>query len=581
MKRRSALVASATAAGLVAVPLASAVPAHASARSALVATATKAFPTGTAHLLGALPAAEKLNLVVTLKAPHPAAEAAALRAMYTRGSSTYHRFLTPAQFVSRWAPSASTANSVASYLKTHGFSAVGILSNRSLVTASGTAAEVESAFHTRLSSFKAGTATFYANTTAAQVPAALAGAVQAVLGLNNLPLKTFAHAAKATRQAGSPDLDGGIPPQDFQNTYDAGKTPTGANTSIAIMTEGDITQVPKDLRLAESKNKLPQVPLTQVNVGPQSKDASGLDEFDMDSQSSTAMATTVKRLYMYNIGSLIDASLDLGFATFVAQDKAVALSASIGGCDWFSYLDGSMVSTDQVEEEGAMQGQTIFASSGDNGSACGFVAAVGAPDFVSGTNWPASGEFTTAVGGTSLISDSSGNRIQEIGWLGSGGGFSQFENPGWWTQDTDLEWNNQFVSGGRAVPDVALDADPNVATPAEIYVDGQISYVGGTSLSSPLMLGTWARLQSAHNNDLGLASIDLYQLYDLSNPGTVLTTSPLPEVAPALNPVAVRGFTDITTGSNGNYFNRPGYDEVTGLGAPDIAALNTAIKKVS
>ena len=580
MKRRSALVASA-AAGLVVVPLAAAVPAHASNPPALVATATKALNTGSARLLGALPAGQKLNLVVTLKAPHPAAEAAALRAMYTRGSSTYHRFLTPAQFVSRWAPSASTANAVASYLKAHGFSGVGILSNRSVVTATGTAAQAESAFHTQLSRFRADTTTFYANTSAAQVPSALGGAVQAVLGLNNVPLHTFAHAAHANAQAGSPDFDGGLPPKDFQTTYDAGKSSTGANTAIAIVTEGDISQVTKDLRLAESKNKLPQVAVSQINVGPQSTDTSGLDEFDMDSQTSTAMATTVKHLYMYNMGSLIDSTIDLAFATFVAQDKATAISASLGGCDLFAYLDGSMVSTDQVEQEGAMQGQSIFASSGDNGSACEFVAAVGAPDTPTGTNWPASGEFTTAVGGTSLISDSSGNRIQELGWLGSGGGFSEFENPGWWTQATDLAWNNQFVSGGRAVPDISLDADPNVATPADIYVDGQVNYVGGTSLSSPLMLGTWARLESGHANNLGMASIDLYQLYDLVNPATVLTTTPLTEMAPAATPAAVPGFTDITAGTNGNYFDRPGYDEVTGLGVPDIAALNTAVKKVS
>lgn len=44
--------------------------------------------------------------------------------------------------------------------------------------------------------------------------------------------------------------------------------------------------------------------------------------------------------------------------------------------------------------------------------------------------------------------------------------------------------------GGRAVPDIAMDADPNVATAAEIYVNGTPTGVGGTSLSSPLALGS-------------------------------------------------------------------------------------------
>jgi pseudomonalisin len=580
MHRSTALFAAAASAGLVAVPLVSALPAQATTSPALVTTATRAANTGAAHLIGAAPAGRQLSLVITLKAPHAAAEGAALRAMYTPGSSTYHRFLTPAQFTARWAATPAAAKAVSTYLSRHGFTKVATLSNRSLLTAQATVAQAESAFHTHIADFRAGRVSFFANTSAAQIPSALGRSVQAVLGLNDLPLNNI-HPLKATRQAGSPDIEGGIPPQDFQNTYDAAGTSTGARTSIALLTEGDITQVYKDLRTAEKANKLPQVAVSQINVGPQSPDTAGLDEFDMDSQSSTGMATTVRHLYLYNIGALADAPVDLDFATFVAQDKASAMSASIGGCDLFPYLDGSLVSTDQVEEEASMQGQSIFASSGDNGASCMFLAAVGAPDAPIGTNWPASGEFTTAVGGTSLISDSSGNRIQEIGWLGSGGGFSEVENPGWWTQDTDLAWNNQFVSGGRAVPDVALDADPNVTTPAKIYVNGQVSYVGGTSLSSPLMLGAWARLESAHGNNLGMAAIDLFQIYDHVNPGTVLTTSPLYEVAPSASPSAVAGYTDITLGVNGNYAARPGYDEVTGLGAPDIAGLNKALGKAS
>src|SRR5205807_6379331 len=59
-----------------------------------------------------------------------------------------------------------------------------------------------------------------------------------------------------------------------------------------------------DLRLGESKNHLPVVAVRVIPVGPQSADTSGQDEFDMDTQSSTAMATTVNGLYLYNVGSL-------------------------------------------------------------------------------------------------------------------------------------------------------------------------------------------------------------------------------------------------------------------------------------
>lgn len=579
-RRKAALAGTALMIGSVGTTAALASTPSSGAATTWVATATKAYDTFGAALVGTAPADQPLNLVISLEPRNQAAEDAALRAMYTPGSSAYHQFLTPAQFTAEYAPTAGTVSAVTGYLQSHGFTNIDVLSNRMVVTASATAAQATSAFHTAISSFRAGAVGFYANTAPALVPASLSGAVEAVLGLNDVPFPTphpvAAKAASAGTQAGSPSLNG-LPPADFQNTYDAKGTSTGAKTNIALFTEGDLTQTLADLRLAEQKNDLPQVKVRIEHVGPQSSDTSGMDEWDLDTQSSTAMATTVNGLYLYDVGSLVDSQIDLAFARFVADDYASAMSASIGGCDLFPYLDGSMVSTDVVMQEGAMQGQSLFASSGDNGDGCAFLAATGVPSSFPGTNWPASGEFTTAVGGTSLISDASGNRIQELGWVGSGGGISEVENPGWWTQATDPGYSNQYATGGRAVPDVALDADPNVATPALIYVDGQVTAVGGTSLSSPLMLGAWARLESGHANRLGFAAPDLYQLYDAVNPGTTVPGSPIPTIVPSTNPAPVPGFTDIVVGNNGLYSCTPGYDEVTGLGAPDIAQLNKAL----
>jgi pseudomonalisin len=541
-----------------------------------VGTATKAYNTFGSKLLGLAPVSQPMNIVVSLEPRNPSAETAAMKAMYAHGSSTYHDFLTPAQFASEYGPTEATVDSVKSYLSGSGFTNVSVMSDDLVVTANATAAEVTSAFHTTISDFAAGPVHFYANTAPALVPSSLAGEVTAVLGLNDVPFVT-PHPVVAPAATGSPST-AGIPPEDFQNTYDAAGTATGSKTSIALFTEGDLTGVISDLRLAETKNKLPEVPVSIVKVGPQSTDTSGADEFDLDTQSSTAMATTVKDLYLYNVGSLVDSQVDLAIATFVNQDKAWAMSASIGGCDIFPYLDGSMVSTDQVLQEGAMQGQSLFASSGDGGEGCAFIIATGVPSSFPGTNWPASGEFTTAVGGTSLISDASGNRIEEIGWVGSGGGISETENAGWWTEASDPGFvATQAATGGRAVPDVALDADPNVATPALIYVNGAVEGVGGTSLSSPLMLGAWTRLESGHQNKLGFAPIDLYDLYDAVNPGTAVPGSPIPVIVPTADPAAVPGFTDITIGNNGLYSCLPGYDEVTGLGAPNIAQLNKAL----
>lgn len=547
-------------------------PTAATAAPSWAPTATKAI-TYKGTKLGATPASTPVHLSVALQARNTAQMARAVKAVYRPGSPSYHHFITPAQWRSAYAPSASAVIAVENYLHAQGFTNISATGNRLIVQADGTAAQAERAFHTALVNYRLGSNVVYGNTAPALVPASLASIVSAVIGLNDLSLNAI--KPTVTNAAGSPSVNGLFPKQ-FDQTYDAVGTSTGKNTPIAILSEGASSGVISSLRYAEQHESMPKIPVTVVKVGPQSADTSGADEFDMDSQVSTMVSGLVPRLYMYNIGALLDSEVTADFATYVSQDVAKALSASIGGCEINSYLDGSELTTDVAMQEGALQGQSLFASSGDNGDACMYVAAIGAPAGVPGVNWPASGTFDTAVGGTSLISDANGNRIQELGWLGSGGGFSYVENPGWWTQDTDPAFSGEYVTGGRAVPDIALDADPNVATPVKIYVGKTINYVGGTSLSSPMMLGFWARLDTAHSNKLGLASIPLYQVYDKVNPG--VPVDPPLVVAPNPNPAPVPGFTDIVAGSNGMYQATPGYDEVTGLGAPDVKQLIKVIR---
>jgi subtilase family serine protease len=113
------------------------------------------------------------------------------------------------------------------------------------------------------------------------------------------------------------------------------------------------------------------------------------------------------------------------------------------------------------------------------------------------------------------------------------------------------------------VPDIAADADPNVS-PAVIWQGKGVQYVGGTSVSSPLCLGLWARMQTVHGNRLGLASIEFYHLYN----GVNRTGS---------RPVAPAGFHDIVAGTNGLYTALPGYDFTTGIGSFDVNMLNRAL----
>ena len=75
-------------------------------------------------------------------------------------------------------------------------------------------------------------------------------------------------------------------PKQFQHIYAADTTAPASNVMIAIMAEGDMTGVLKDLRTAEAAFGLPKVNYQVKQVGLASTDVSGADEWDMYNQYS-------------------------------------------------------------------------------------------------------------------------------------------------------------------------------------------------------------------------------------------------------------------------------------------------------
>ena len=165
----------------------------------------------------------------------------------TPGSAAFDSFLTPDQFVSEFGPSTSTVDAVTNYLDTQGFTNVSVDSNDLMITADGTAGDVESAFNTQLDTFDLGGTTIFANVEGASVPAALEGDVNTVLGLNDIPMNSVSPLLATPKTPLS-----GYYPKEFQTVYDAIGTPTGSKTNIAVFAEGDLTQVISDLRTAET-----------------------------------------------------------------------------------------------------------------------------------------------------------------------------------------------------------------------------------------------------------------------------------------------------------------------------------------
>lgn len=566
-----------------------AVPDHQSAPLAAAAaapagwapTATRAFVTHASGRANAVSAMRPITVHVGL----------ALRNMRSLLASIRSRqIVTPAAFAQEYGPAPQRVAAVQAYLRKQGFSHVHADPNGLIVTGTAPRLKVERAFHTHIVGVFDGGRSHYANSTPAYVPREFSKVVVAVLGLNDEqtlkpgPYKLTKTAAtptpSPTAQPCTENVGGLCPrfydPASFQLAYDAANAPTAANTSIAIMTEGDVTQAISDFRQNEQVFGLKPATITIVHAEPQSTDTSGNSEWTLDMTYSTGMAAVVKNLYIYNFASLSDADAVVGFNKWVTDDKAPIANASFGGCEIFAYTDGSMLLGDEVLVQAAAQGQTLFASSGDNGGYCNNVVDTnGAPGGVPMVEWPAASPYVVAVGGTDLFSNPDGTYLGEFAWEAGGGGLSQFEYSPYWESGVQSVSSTPAGLSFRGVPDVAMDAA--LETGALLYttspaVNGSCTpcTTGGTSLASPLAAGSYARMQSAHANRLGFGAIAFYGIYNANASASETSAGPPPWQL-------VGGFHDVLSGSNGLYTALPRYDYATGLGSFDVLKTNQFI----
>lgn len=540
----------------------------AGAQAAWHGTASHAAVLENATQLGALPDTAPMHVAVSLKLQNREGLDALIKNQHTLLSRDYGRALTDAEYEANYAPSDRQVQSVTDYLRRAGFSNIQVSANKLLVTAEGKRSLVESAFNTSIRQFKFNDRTVFANTRDAQVPDAIADTVLAVTGLQNAnvahPLYQRADAvtkpaaganARAVPLAAS--ATGHVPVQ-FPAIYDVAGTATGSQTEIGIITDGDLTQTVADLRAYEAQNGLAQVTLDYVPSEVNGTDTSGTIEWDLDSQTSTSIAGTVKVLHFYNAASLNDADLEVAYNNAASNVNVKAINISLGICESSEKSSGAMTATDQIFALGVAHGQTFFASSGDGGA---YTGCSGQQGITTAVSYPASSPYVVAVGGTTLNTNSDGSYASETTWAGGGGGVS--------TAETAPSWQQAVTHAtARNVPDVAMDADPNSG--ALIINAGTSTQVGGTSLAAPLSTGVWARVQSAHGNGLGFAAPVIY-------------------AAAASTPAS---FHDVTSGCNSgtnaldtllstllgqkNYCAKAGFDNTTGFGTFDVSRFNGA-----
>jgi subtilase family serine protease len=363
---------------------------------------------------------------------------------------------------------------------------------------------------------------------------------------HHLTRSAVAQPAAKPRASASPKALASAPysPSQIRHAYGFDQVNlTGAGQTIAIVVAFDDPYIASDLAKFSSRFNLPAANFEKVvpASGTPAFDAGWAGEAALDVEWAHATAPGAKIL-------LVEAASDSLDDLLAAVDVAVArgakqVSMSWGGDELFNEAD--------YDVHFNHPGVTFLNASGDAGA---------------GASYPGSSPYVTTVGGTSLKIDTSGNRVSESAWVGSGGGISaQFG-------EARPSYQNGFTSSRRrASPDVSYNSD----TKTGFYVydsssGGSWYTVGGTSAGTPQWAGIMA-LVNQGRAAAGKSSIGTGTTYG--------TNQYLYALAGYTSYTNYSGyFLDITTGSNGYAASR-GYDLATGLGSPVVNKLVPALIK--
>lgn len=501
-----------------------------------------------------------------------AALASAVRAVSTPGSSQYRRFLTPAQYRARFAPTSAEVSVVSAWLRSAGLRVSGVASGNRYVSATGSASSAEQAFGAHLSLYRLKGKLVRSPSSDISVPGSVAASVLGVTGLDtgpqmmkpaaapsNPPPPGFRNARpcstfygqlvakyKANFKTKLPKFEGqrrdyavcGYTPIQFRAAYGVdGSGFTGQGVTVAITDAYAAPTILSDANRYATDNGDSAFSSGQFSQSLPSKPfahgalcgASGwYGEESLDVEAVHGMAPDANVIF-YAGRSCFDKDLQDALQRVVDDNKASIVTNSWG--EPSEVVDSGLIAAyEQVFQQGAMQGIGFVFSSGDSGDE---VANTG----IMQADWPTSDPFVTSAGGTTTAIDISGNLAWETGWgtskyslssdgkswvpiaanpflYGAGGGFSSlFNRP---------SYQHGVVPAGspagRAVPDIGMDADPTTGMligetqsfPEGVHYD---TYrIGGTSLASPLFAGMQADATQAAGGRLGFANPAIYAL---------------------------------------------------------------------
>jgi subtilase family serine protease len=253
-------------------------------------------------------------------------------------SPYYHQWLTPEQYGQRFGVSEADAEQVTSWLQTHGMTVNEVTPGRLSVVFSGTASQVESAFHTRIHAYKIGNEVHHANISDPSMPEAFAGVVGGVVSLHDFrsaPMNTGARLPAAT-----PEFSTGgsyyLAPADFATIYDLGPAYqaaiTGSGQSIAIVARSNINI--SDVRQFRTSFGLPaNDPQIIVNGADPGIWNSGEEtEADLDVEWSGAVAKSATIQFVVSKSTSSSDGSYLSAQYIVNHNLAPVMSMSFGLC---------------------------------------------------------------------------------------------------------------------------------------------------------------------------------------------------------------------------------------------------------
>lgn len=531
---------------IVATPalLAAAVPAAYAASAqphpARTALAGDVLPGLATHAVrtGQVAAGHRISVAVSLKARNDKALATFVAQVSNPRSSTYGHYLTKAQFAATYGRSSAEVKQVTDYLRAQGLTVGAVHSGNLLIDATGTAAQLEKAFGTKLSNWKdaATGRTFYANDAAPTLPTAVASIVSDVSGLNSRTQLHRQAPATVTPRAVAPrnGPGGGYTPAQIKGGYNVSGTYTGSGQKIALLEfdgfqQSNITAYDSHYGLGSPAPTVHKVDGGSGSLG------DGQVEVELDIEVLNAIAPAA------NVTVFEGPNSDAGEVdTYQAiVDSGIPVTSISWGAAESQRTTSNINAVDAVFQQGAAQGLGFFAASGDSGSDD---AGTGGTS----VDYPASDPYVTGVGGTKLTVTSSNAWSKETAWSGGGGGKSTvFTIPSW-----QVPVQKSAGGGKRQVPDVSALAAPSPGV--SIYSQGSWGTVGGTSAAAP----EWAAFATIYNQQ-----------------ATAAGKPRLGSANPALYAAKGTGFHDITSGSNGAFSAATGWDFTTGWGSFNASTL--------